>query len=216
MLSKKNADRLNKILVKTSVPLISPTAKIAKLMCTLKSPDEFTAEHINPNHILKASRGSGLLIDLANVKRVEEVRTHMNSWKNKLNRTGVSHEFLIEEKIKDAVFGNTGSATDYKFFCFNGEPQFFLCRFQGNRNFYDLNYNPIKLQGTKQLPRIDLAPMLEIARQLSAPFEFVRIDLYHGADGVYFGEYTFHVNAGHREFDDATELRLGKLWTRKS
>jgi hypothetical protein len=140
----------------------------------------------------------------------------MKSWIEKLNRINAPIEFLIEEKIKDAVFGNTGSATDYKFFCFNGEPHIFLCRFQGNRNFYDLNYNPIKLQGTKQLPHIDLAPMLEIARQLSAPFEFVRIDLYHGADGVYFGEYTFNVNAGHREFDDATELRLGKLWTRKS
>jgi hypothetical protein len=153
---------------------------------------------------------------LAPVKTVKAVHALMNLWIKKLNTLGRDHEFLIEEKINDAVFGSTGNAVDYKFFCFHGEPAFFLCRFQGNRNFYNLDYKPLKLQGTLQLPHIDLAPMLEIARQLSAPFEFVRIDLYHGADGVYFGEYTFNANAGCREFDEATELRLGKLWTRKS
>ena len=169
---------------------------------------------MNPNHILKAHRGSGLLLDLKTVKTVEEVRSHMNRWIQKLKQLKVTTpEFLIEEKIHDAVFGKTGNAVDYKFFCFHGKPAFFLCRFNSNRNFYDLDYKPIKLQGGKQLPPIDLAPMLEIARQLSTPFPFVRIDLYHGVDGVYFGEYTFHVNAGHREFDAATELQLGKLWT---
>jgi hypothetical protein len=212
LLTKKHADYLNKIKVKTSVPHIAPTAKVAKLICTFNNPDEFTSEHINPNHILKASRGSGLLVDLAKVKTVEEARNCMQLWIKELRNKDKPVEFLIEEKIVDAVFGSTGTATDYKFFCFNGEPHFFLCRFNGNRNFYDLNYKPIKLQGKSQLPQIDLAPMLEIARQLSAPFPFVRIDLYHGVDGVYFGEYTFNVNGGHCEFNDKLERQFGKLW----
>lgn len=213
VLTKIHADYMSKINVKTSVPVIAPTVKVAKLITTFKSPEEFTTSHLNPNHILKASRGSGFLVDLAKVSTVEEARTHMRSWTNALHKMNKPVEFLIEEKIVDAVFGSTGQAADYKFFCFNGKPHFFLCRFDGNRNFYDLNYKPIKLQGTKQLPRIDLAPMIEIARQLSAPFPFVRIDLYHGADGVYFGEYTFNVNGGHREFNDALEREFGKLWT---
>jgi hypothetical protein len=57
-----------------------------------------------------------------------------------------------------------------------------------------------------------LAPMIAYAKLLSAPFPFVRIDLYNGTDGVYFGEYTFHVNAGKQEFDAATERRLGAYW----
>ena len=212
-LNERHADYLNKIKVKTTVPATAPTAKIAKLITTFATPEEFNESHLNPNHILKASRGSGYLVDLANVKTVEQVRTHMRSWANALHKVHKPVEYLIEEKIVDAVFGSTGTAADYKFFCFNGEPHFFLCRFNGNRNFYDLDYKPIKLQGKNQLPQIDLAPMLEIARQLSAPFPFVRIDLYHGADGVYFGEYTFHVNGGHREFNDKLERQFGKLWT---
>jgi hypothetical protein len=212
-LNERHADYLNKIKVKTSVPATAPNAKIAKLITTFATPEEFNESHLNPNHILKASRGSGYLVDLAKVKTVEEARNCMQLWIKELRNKDKPVEFLIEEKIVDAVFGSTGTATDYKFFCFNGEPHFFLCRFNGNRNFYDLNYNPIKLQGESQLPQIDLAPMLEIARQLSAPFPFVRIDLYHGADGVYFGEYTFHVNLGHREFNDDLERKFGKLWT---
>ena len=211
-LNERHADYLNKIKVKSSVPVSAPNAKIAKLITTFKTPEEFNESHLNPNRILKASRGSGYLVDLANVKTVEGVRTHMRSWGDALHKVHKPVEYLIEEKIVDAVFGSTGTAADYKFFCFNGEPHFFLCRFNGNRNFYDLNYKPIKLSGGKQLPQIDLAPMLEIARQLSAPFPFVRIDLYHGADGVYFGEYTFHVNGGHREFNDTLERQFGKLW----
>ena len=33
--------------------------------------------------------------------------------------------------------------------------------------------------------------MVAAARALSAPFAFVRVDLYDGTDGVYFGELTF-------------------------
>ena len=40
-----------------------------------------------------------------------------------------------------------------------------------------------------------LAAMTAIARALSAPFEYVRVDLYDGLDGVYFGELTFTPSA---------------------
>ena len=36
-----------------------------------------------------------------------------------------------------------------------------------------------------------IASMAAAARALAAPFEFVRVDLYDGADGIYFGELTF-------------------------
>jgi hypothetical protein len=213
ILTKHYGDYLNKIKVKSSVPMIVPEVRIAKLVRTFNDPNDFTKEDMNPNHILKASRGSGLLVDLATIRTPEEAHAHMKYWIQKLNRVKKPVEFLIEEKITDAVFGKIGNAADYKFFCFHGQPAFFLCRFNRNRNFYDLDYNPLKLQRQSELPRIDIKPMIEIAKKLSAPFEFVRIDLYNGVDGVYFGEYTFHVNAGIREFDEATELRLGKLWT---
>jgi hypothetical protein len=213
-LTREFPDYLNKIKVKELVQTLAPAAKIARLVRTFRDPAEFTAADINPAHILKASRGSGTLRDLATVKTPEEARGEMSKW---IRSLAEPPEFLIEEKIKDAVLGFTGNATDYKFFCFNGEPKFFLCRFlsaQGrwNRHFYDLEYRPIKLEGNDSLPHIDLGPMIEIARKLSARFPFVRIDLYNSTEGVYFGEFTFHVCSGKREFDNETELRFGKLW----
>jgi hypothetical protein len=202
---------LNKIKAKE---IVGATARTAKLVRTFLNPTDFTAADINPAHILKASRGSGLLIDLAHVKTVATAHSAMTRWASELHRSRKPVEFLIEEKITDAVYGVTGNAVDYKFFCFNGEPHFFLCRSNNgeNRNFYTLEYEPLKVSGA-QLPKIDITEMAAIARTLSAPFPFVRIDLYHAVDGIYFGEFTFHVNAGGREFGTATELELGKLWT---
>ena len=216
-LTSEFPDFLNKIKVKEIIRTRAPAARVARLIRVFRDPVEFTADDINPAHILKASRGSGLLADIATIGTPEAARAEMQKWIGELARINKPPEFLIEEKIQDAVFGLTGTATDYKFFCFGGEPKFFLCRFlsadgKWNRNFYDLDYQPIKLEGGKELPRIDLGPMLEIAKKLSASFPFVRIDLYNSAEGVYFGEYTFHVNGGYREFDAKTELRLGGFW----
>jgi hypothetical protein len=36
-----------------------------------------------------------------------------------------------------------------------------------------------------------LKTMISAARALAAPFEYVRVDLYNGLDGVFFGEMTF-------------------------
>lgn len=41
-----------------------------------------------------------------------------------------------------------------------------------------------------------LERMLEIARTLSAPFPFVRVDLYEIKDKIFFGEMTFSANMG--------------------
>jgi hypothetical protein len=209
--TKQYGDYLNKIQVKSHVSLV-PEVKVAKLIKTFTDPAMFLESDINGDHILKASRGSGFILDLATVKTAAQVHTILRDWTARLTGKGLPCEFLIEEKITDAVYGKTGTAVDYKFFCFHGKPHFFLCRDgMDNRNFYYIDYRPLKLTG-KQLPRIDLTPMIRVAETLSAPFPFVRIDLYNGVDGVYFGEYTFHVNAGKQEFDVATERALGALW----
>jgi hypothetical protein len=208
-LTVAHANYLNKIQIKEK--LGAEGVRVAKLVRTFKSPTEFFSGDLNPAHILKASRGSGYTLDLAKTK-AEHARTEMLRWKRELQASGKPVEFLIEEKINDAVFGVTGNAVDYKFFCFHGEPKFFLCRFAGNRNFYNLDWTPIKCGSRAALPQIDLEPMIELARRLSAPFPFVRIDLYNAVDGIYFGEYTFHVNAGKKEFSDELEAIYGSYW----
>jgi len=99
-----------------------------------------------------------------------------------------------------------GELKDYKIFCFNGEPRFVQADIDRNtnhtRNFYDLDWR--RLPFTILYPGYDgnvdrpacLEEMLEVARKLSRPFEFVRIDLYAQGREVFFGEITFHHEGG--------------------
>ena len=211
-LTKENPDYLNKIKAKTKVVNLIPTIKVAKIIKIFYNDNEFLESDINSNHILKASRGSGLLLDLGKENNILNIRNKIIEWKKYLITISKPFEFFIEEKIDDILLGKNGFAVDYKFFCFHGVPKFFLYRNgNDNRNFYYLDYTPIKITGT-ELPKIDLQSMIEIATKLSKPFPFVRIDLYNGTDGVYFGEYTFHVNAGKKEFTDDLELKFGSYW----
>ena len=54
--------------------------------------------------------------------------------------------------------------------------------------------------------------IIAISKDLSKPFEFVRIDLYIGIDGIYFSEFTFTPRDGKQEFSDEIELQFGKYW----
>ena len=55
--------------------------------------------------------------------------------------------------------------------------------------------------------------MLKLAKKLSKPFEFVRIDFYIGEnDLIYFSEFTFTPAAGYQVFDLETEMYQGSLW----
>jgi len=101
--------------------------------------------------------------------------------------------------------------TDYKFHYFNGKLHFI--RAMANRythlrkGTYDLNWNKFPLTyfshvgGTPyknaDIPRPNnLKGMIQIATKLSAPFPFVRVDLYENNNKIYFGELTFSPNAG--------------------
>lgn len=98
---------------------------------------------------------------------------------------------------------------DYKFFCFNGEPQILFYaseRFAGkvtNFDFFDMNLNriPMFAKGHPTTKKIKLNipnydKMVEIAKKLSSGFPHVRIDLYNINGQIYFGEFTFHHDGG--------------------
>jgi len=118
---------------------------------------------------------------------------------------------LVERIIDDAA--NRKAPDDYKFFCSHGRA--FLCQVNVDRygdhrlvnvsvpDFLDTGVE----YGTRRPDRPLVRPsrwreFIECAEKLSAPFEFVRIDLYDGGDGVYFGEFTFTPGAGLTNFSD--------------
>ena len=115
---------------------------------------------------------------------------------------------IIVEKIIETVDGH--SPIDYKFFCFNGEPQFFIiCADRDEKlkiNFYDKEFKIINVSRRDHKnfddnpPNIPLEKMLDICRVLSKDFPFVRVDLYYENEKIYFGELTFYPSGGFEGF----------------
>lgn len=120
------------------------------------------------------------------------------------------------------------SLTDYKFYCFLGEPKY--CQVIRDRNtnetidFYDLNWNLMDFTGlhvpnnpyphakVKYKKPEQYEKMIEIAKKLSKDFPFVRVDLYLIQNKIYFGELTFYPLSGFGVFDPPEwNIKMGEL-----
>lgn len=126
----------------------------------------------------------------------------------------VVHRILAEVLIKTKE-GESKDLSDYKFFCFDGEPR--LCQVIRDRNtqetidFYDMDWNHQEFVGllppsntadsisnglTSVARPKNLDKMAEICRTLSKGIPFLRVDLYVIEEKVYFGEMTFFPASG--------------------
>lgn len=113
---------------------------------------------------------------------------------------------VCEEYLGDCI-------TDYKFFCFNGEPQ---CMYvsqdlvhdrQAQIGFFHLDGSkmPFTRDDYTDIPEITLPPffdsMLADAKTLCADFPFVRVDFFIANDRYYFAELTFTPGSGRMPFN---------------
>ena len=99
--------------------------------------------------------------------------------------------------------------TDYKFYCFDGEPGFLYVS-QGLEDhetarisFLSLDWDFMPFRRGDYRPFEELPPkpshldeMVDIARELSRGVPFVRVDLFEYGGGVLFSEMTFHPCSG--------------------
>lgn len=106
--------------------------------------------------------------------------------------------------------------TDYKFFCFDGEPKYIqVIQDRSTKetiDFFDINWNHQDFVGlinsnstichATQIPSkpLKLDEMVIIARKLSNGIPFSRIDLYEVEQKTYFGEITLYPASGLGEF----------------
>ena len=133
----------------------------------------------------------------------------MNSWL-KLNLYAFGREWnykdippriIIEKLIEHEPL------IDYKFMCFNGEPKYLQINndYQGTHyvDFYDINWNRVDFTYNKFKKSNHILPlplqfeqMKELAKKLSAPFPYVRVDFYNPPGKIIFGELTFFPGSG--------------------
>lgn len=98
--------------------------------------------------------------------------------------------------------------SDYKIFCFNGEPKYIQVIQDRNTretiDFYDTDWNHQDFIGLnksavpgKLVPKPDnLAEMLNAAKLIAGNTIFLRVDMYRVEEKIYFGEATFFPASG--------------------
>lgn len=135
----------------------------------------------------------------------------------------IAPRIIIEKYIENSV--EDESLVDYKFYCFNGKPEYLLVindrELDSNKkkSIYDMDFKLLayKYADYDRINENFVKPknfekMKEIASILSKDFPFVRVDLYNVNGNIIFGELTFYPASGYLEkiepegFDD----ELGK------
>lgn len=134
----------------------------------------------------------------------------------------VPRRLLCERYMND---GRNGGLTDFKFYCFNGEPKYlYVSAGLENHATAKISFLTMDWQFAP-FGRSDYAPftelpskpakfdeMLEYARRLSAGFPFLRVDLYEIDNVVYFSELTFFPCSGMMPFvPEEWDQKLGDM-----
>lgn len=178
--------------------------------------DEIDFGKLPNRFVLKSTHDSGSVV-ICKDKKTFDIKSARNKLRKSLKKNyfwegreypykNVPPRIVAEEYMEDT---ETGELTDYKFFCFNGKPEFIFVaseRFSGDGipkfTYFDMDFNmlPICSKGHKNSDKLKkprcFEEMVGVLKQLCIDVPFVRIDLYTINNRVYFGEYTFHHDGG--------------------
>ena len=177
-------------------------------------PDDIDFDALPNQFVLKCNHNSGTGMCICRDKSkldIEKVKAKLRKglkenyfvrwreWPYKnVPRKILAEKFMVDESGTEL--------TDYKWFCFNGEPYMMYVSHDNaehaTTDFFDMNYNRLPLR--MKDPNSDNPPtkpkefeeMREYAKVLSRHIPFLRVDFYVISHKVYFGELTFFHNAG--------------------
>lgn len=184
------------------------------LLGVWEKPDEIEFDLLPNQFVLKCNHNSGTgmcvckdknRIDISKIKR--ELRKGLREDYYSVHREwpyrDVTRQIIAEKYMVDE---GGEVLTDYKFFCFNGEPRVMYISNDGAENprtdFFDMEFNhlPIIMKdpNSEQLPKKpqNFELMKELAEKLSEGIPFLRTDFYEINGNVYVGELTLYHNAG--------------------
>lgn len=166
--------------------------------------------------VLKCTHDSGGLVICTSKEKFD-----VNSARNKINSSLKRNYYYSGREwpyknVKPRIIAEKYMGTDeqqelidYKFFCFNGKPEFLYVS-EGLSNhktakisFSDMEYNKMPFfredyRPFEKLPKkpINFEKMKGLAEKLSKNISFVRVDFYEINGKVYFGELTFFPCSG--------------------
>ena len=184
---------------------------LVPLLAIWKNPEEITFDKLPNSFAIKTNCSSGdtiivnnkTEIDLATIK--ERMRRALAERMSLFRKSAELHYLKIEPRILCEELIPSCFTTDYKIWCFHGEP--FCILVCANRNIesrtvdlvaYDLKWNKHNewltdgYRNEVDIERpVHFNEMIEYAKVLSDGFPEVRVDFYDSPQRTWFGEMTF-------------------------
>lgn len=203
----KLANYVDKFEVRSFVEKTIGKEYLVPIIGVYKNFDRKIFDSLPESFIIKGTHGSAMNYLVKN--KTDEDFLHLRKlamkWLNKnfyLHGREKAYRFLMKRLIAEELMLQNGeSPSDYKFYCFNGEPIFLSAVYSRynnySKNLYDIKGQllPVTLNNVRNKLghklEIDTADFLGPVRKLAAPFRFVRVDMYHYQGRPKFGELTF-------------------------
>ena len=192
------------------------------------SVEDIDFEALPEKCVLKCTHDSGSVAIVDKNTNREEVKKKLKKW--------LAADYYLRgrewpyKNVKRRVIGEmfmedptTIGLNDYKFMCFNGEPQMLMVCSERTEmgpkvTFLDLDWNrlpferhyPASDRPIEKPKNFDL--MIDICKKLAVGMPFVRVDLYEIKGKVYFGELTLYPGCGFEEFrPDEWDEKVGSM-----
>ena len=214
----------DKVAVREFIKEIIGEEYLTPIYGVYNTPEEINFNLLPDSFVLKTNHASGQVIVCKDKSKIDfqKIKQQLNKWL-RYNYYYLSGEWVyrnIKPKvICEKLLGS--SVNDYKFYCFNGEPQILLvCSERANgvkMNHYDMQLEELELHrnekecGKPQLPK-NFELMKSMVRLLANSFPFVRVDLYEVEGKIYFGEMTFFPASGTAKYEPIEwDYKLGEM-----
>lgn len=210
---------VDKFAVKDYVAGILGMEYIVPTLGVWEKPEDIEWEKLPERFVLKTTHdggGEGVIIcEKKNLDRDEIQRRLKRSLKRNIYKTlrewpykGVKPRIMAEAYIQEDREGNEG-LTDYKFFCFNGEPRFCQVKTHEEGNdcidLFDMQWQLLPFTGVNpKQHNAQITPkkpenyenMITLVTKLCGVAAFTRIDFYNAEGQIFFGEITFYPASG--------------------
>ncbi|RLD27058.1 MAG: glycosyltransferase [Bacteroidetes bacterium] len=197
------------------------------MLAVYQSYDEIDFEKLPNQFVIKGTHGCNYNLIVKNKEELnkKEAKRLIKKWlsRNYYYSSGLEWAYknvpprvIIENFMKEEGKNNLN---DYKIYCFNGQPTLFHIDVDTDKNnyrcFYDLDWQKLpylkgklKMYSGEFKKPANLDEMIELAKVLSEPFPFVRVDFYLVNGKTIFGELTFYPGDGRTEFkpDDVNKV----------
>lgn len=199
---------------------------LVKLLWHGKDANDIPFDSLPAEYVIKTNHGSGQIIVVKGKADRTDITTRLSVWlKSNFywnNREYQYYHIKPRVMIEEYLRNQDGSGPlDYRFWCFKGIPEVIQVdnRTHDINPFFDTKWNQLDLFYREGASRpaiekpINLEQMISMASQLSACFDFVRVDLYNIDGKIYFGELTFTpVGGGLKLRPESWDLKLGEKW----